>query len=61
MEDSGAGRVPVFLFAVFVALWGFLRRNMPPFPPSATPDQVKAHFHEFRLPLLIAIERLPSR
>ena len=45
---------PVFLFAVF-ALWGFLARNMPPFPPSATPDEVKAHFQEFRLPLLIAL------
>jgi hypothetical protein len=45
---------PVFLFAVFV-LWGFVARNMPPFPPSATPDEVKAHFQEFRLPLLIAL------
>src|ERR1700728_3016098 len=45
---------PVFLFAVFV-LWGIVARNMPPFPPSATPDEVKAHFHDFRLPLLIAL------
>src|SRR5271170_5824467 len=45
---------PVFLFAVFV-LWGVVARNMPPFPPSATPDEVKAHFHDFRLPLLIAL------
>src|ERR1700757_4306022 len=45
---------PVFLFGVFV-LWGFVARNMPPFPPSATPDEVKAHFQEFRLPLLIAL------
>jgi hypothetical protein len=45
---------PVFLFAVFV-LWGIVARNMPPFPPSATPDEVKAHFQEFRLPLLIAL------
>jgi hypothetical protein len=45
---------PVFLFAVFV-LWGFVARNMPPFPPSATPEEVKAHFQEFRLPLLIAL------
>jgi hypothetical protein len=45
---------PVFLFAVFV-LWGIVAHNMPPFPPSATPEQVKAHFHDFRLPLLIAL------
>jgi hypothetical protein len=45
---------PVFLAAVF-GLWGILARNMPPFPPSATPDEVKAHFAEFRLPLLIAL------
>lgn len=45
---------PVFLFAVFV-LWGIVARNMPPFPPSATPDEVKAHFVELRLPLLIAL------
>src|SRR6202021_780930 len=45
---------PVFLFAVFV-LWGIVARNMPPFPASATPDEVKAHFHDFRLPLLIAL------
>jgi hypothetical protein len=45
---------PVFLAAVF-GLWGLLARNMPPFPPSATPDEVKAHFQEFRLPLLIAL------
>src|SRR6201981_1445481 len=45
---------PVFLFAVFV-LWGIVARNMPPFPPSATPDQVKAHFIELRVPLLIAL------
>jgi hypothetical protein len=45
---------PIFLFAVFV-LWGFVARNMPPFPPSATPEEVKAHFIELRLPLLIAL------
>ena len=45
---------PVFLFAVFV-LWGIVAHNMPPFPPSATPEQVKAHFHDFRLPLMIAL------
>jgi hypothetical protein len=45
---------PVFLFAVFV-LWGIVAHNMPPFPASATPDEVKAHFQEFRLPLLIAL------
>ncbi|MDT5125505.1 MAG: hypothetical protein QOH54_1149, partial [Mycobacterium sp.] len=45
---------PVFLSAVFF-LWGFVARNMPPFPPSATPDEVKAHFVELRVPLLIAL------
>jgi hypothetical protein len=45
---------PVFLTAIFV-LWGLLARNMPPFPPSATPDEVKAHFQELRLPLMIAL------
>ena len=29
---------PAFL-VLFVALWGFLGRNMPPFPPNATPDR----------------------
>ena len=38
---------PVFLFAVFV-LWGILADNMPPFPASATPDEVKAHFLDLR-------------
>jgi hypothetical protein len=45
---------PAFLF-LFVALWGFLGRNMPPFSPNATPDEVKAHFSELRLPLLIGM------
>jgi hypothetical protein len=45
---------PVFLTTIF-ALWGLLARNMPPFPPSATPDEVKAHFQELRLPLMIAL------
>ena len=45
---------PVFLFAVF-CLWGIVARNMPPFPASATPEEVKAHFQELRLPLLIAL------
>ena len=45
---------PIFLFAVFV-LWGIVAKNMPPFPPSATPAEVKAHFQEFRTPLLIAL------
>src|ERR1700739_554328 len=46
--------VPAFLFAVFV-LCGFPPHKMPPFPTSTTPDEVKAHFQEFRLPLLIAL------
>src|ERR1700756_2191623 len=45
---------PVFLAAVF-GLWGLLARDIAPFPASATPDEVKAHFQEFRLPLLIAL------
>jgi hypothetical protein len=45
---------PIFLLAVFV-LWGIVARNMPPFPPSATGEEVKAHFQEFRTPLLIAL------
>jgi hypothetical protein len=45
---------PIFLVAVF-GLWGLLAHNMPPFPPSATPAEVKAHFQEFRLPLMIAL------
>jgi len=45
---------PLFL-ALFVGLWGFLGRNMPPFSPNATPEEVKAHFVELRLPLLIGM------
>jgi hypothetical protein len=45
---------PAFL-VLFVALWGFLGRNMPPFSPNATPDEVKAHFSDLRLPLLIGM------
>src|SRR6201997_5928043 len=45
---------PVFLFAVF-CLWGILAGNMPPFPASATPIEVKQHFQEFRPRLLIAL------
>lgn len=45
---------PVFLFAVFV-LWGILADNMPPFPASATPEEVKAHFLDLRPRLLIAL------
>ena len=45
---------PVFLFAVF-CLWGILAGNMPPFPASATPIEVKEHFQEFRPRLLIAL------
>src|ERR1700752_402920 len=45
---------PVFLFAVFV-LWGILADNMAPFPASATPDEVKAHFLDLWPRLLIAL------
>src|SRR5262249_52815407 len=44
----------VFLAAVF-GVWGLVAGNMPPFPPSATPDEVKAHFIQLSLPLLIAL------
>jgi hypothetical protein len=45
---------PVFLFAVF-CLWGILAGNMPPFPASATPVEVKQHFQDIRPRLLIAL------
>src|SRR5271163_4341685 len=45
---------PLFL-ALFVVLWGFLGHNMPPFSPNATPAEVKSHFVELRLPLLIGM------
>jgi len=45
---------PVFL-AAFFCMWGLLARNIPPFSPNATPDEVKAHFLELRLPIMIGM------
>jgi hypothetical protein len=45
---------PVFLAAFFL-LWGLLAGNIPPFSPNATPDEVKAHYLEGRLPILIGM------
>jgi len=45
---------PIFM-ASFVFLWGILAGNIPPFPPSATPLQVKAHYIDHRLGILIAM------
>jgi hypothetical protein len=45
---------PIFL-AAFFFLWGVLAHNIPPFSPSATPDEVKAHFVELRLPIMIGM------
>jgi hypothetical protein len=41
--------------AAFFGLWGLLAHNIPPFSPNATPDQVKAHFAELRLPIMIGM------
>ena len=49
---------PVFL-AAFFCLWGLLADNIPPFPPSATPDEVWQHYADLRLPIMIGDERLP--
>jgi hypothetical protein len=45
---------PVFL-AGFFFLWGLLARNIPPFPPSATPDEVWRHYADLRLPIMIGM------
>lgn len=45
---------PVFLGAFF-CLWGVLAGNIPPFPPSATPDQVWANYHDHRLSIMIGM------
>jgi hypothetical protein len=45
---------PVFLAAFFL-LWGVLARNIPPFPPSATPDEVWQHYADLRLPIMIGM------
>src|SRR6202022_4419851 len=45
---------PVFL-AAFFCMWGLLPPTSPPFSPNATPDEVKAHFLELRLPIMIGM------
>ena len=45
---------PVFL-AAFFCLWGLLADNIPPFPPSATPDEVWQHYADLRLPIMIGM------
>jgi hypothetical protein len=45
---------PVFM-AAFVFLWGVLARNLPPFPPSATPLEVKAHYVDHSLAIMIGM------
>ncbi|BBX44788.1 hypothetical protein GCM10009641_26200 [Mycobacterium cookii] len=45
---------PVFL-AAFFCLWGLLAHNIPPFPPSATPEEVMAHYKDLRLPIMIGM------
>jgi hypothetical protein len=45
---------PVFL-AGFFCLWGLLARNIPPFRPSATPQEVWQHYADLRLPILIGM------
>jgi hypothetical protein len=45
---------PVFM-AAFVFLWGVLARNIPPFSPSATPLEVKAHYVDHSLAIMIGM------
>lgn len=45
---------PLFLVAFF-GLWGLLAGNIPPFSPNATPDEVRAHYLDNRLPILIGM------
>jgi hypothetical protein len=45
---------PLFM-ATFVFLWGVLAGNIPPFPPSATPLEVKAHYLDHRLAIMIGM------
>ena len=45
---------PIFL-AAFFCLWGLLAGNIPPFPPSATPLEVKAHFTDHSLAIEIGM------
>ncbi|HZX37545.1 MAG TPA: hypothetical protein VFF37_04280 [Streptomyces sp.] len=45
---------PVFM-ATFILLWGALAGNLPPFPPSATAAEVKAHYVDHRLAIMIGM------
>lgn len=45
---------PIFLGAFFF-LWGVLAGNIPPFPPSASALEVKAHFTDHSLAIMIGM------
>ena len=45
---------PIFL-AAFFCLWGMLAGNIPPFPPSATPQEVWQNYHDHRLAIMIGM------
>jgi len=45
---------PIFM-ATFVFLWGALAGNIPPFPPSASGLEVKAHYMDHRLAIMIGM------
>lgn len=45
---------PLFM-ATFVVFWGILAKNIPPFPPSATAEMVKAHYVENSLAIMIGM------
>jgi hypothetical protein len=45
---------PLFLSAFFL-LWGVLAGNIPPFSPNATGEEVRAHFLDNRVPIMIGM------
>jgi len=45
---------PLFL-AAFTCLWGLLAGNIPPFPPSANPQEVWQHYADNRLSIIIGM------
>ena len=45
---------PIFL-AAFFCLWGLLGGNIPPFLPSASPLEVKQHYLDHRLAIMIGM------
>jgi hypothetical protein len=54
MLKLGAWSGPIFL-AAFFCLWGLLGENIPPFSPNATPIEVKQHYLDHRLAILIGM------